>query len=1061
MTMSLKRVLVRAGVLVGFVPAALAAQQTTITGHVLNEANGPLEAVRVSIASLLVGANTGADGRYTFTVPAAQSGKTVSIVARRIGYEPRTVVVTLNGATMTQDFQLNPAPVSLNAVVTTALGQQVEKSKLGTAQQEVSSELLNTTFDPNVVNQLEGKVSGVNIVGSGTQGGSTNITIRGYTSITGSNQPLFIVDGVPVSNNDRGSSQNGGGMVGSKDFGSVIQDINPDDIASLTVLKGPNAAALYGSRAANGVILITTKRGAGNVPAMQFSSSVTFDRPSRLPDFQNQYGQGSAGQFKWVNGLGALDGNDQSYGPKLDGRLIDQFTGPQQPWVAHPDNVSSFFNTGRTEDANFSISGGTERASARLSVSGENVDGIIPNSFLRRLGGVASGTLQASDKLSLNGSVDYVRNDGVNRPGQGYVGGIVEGLYVWFGRQVDMQALKNNWMKSASMNNGPSNREFNWNYSYHNNPYFMQYDNPEQDQRDRVIATGSATYKFTDWLSATARSGTDTYRYNISANYAEGNIELNNGSNTVNPAYAGAFTQVGDQYTENNTEVLLNGVHNLFSNLSLNATAGANRRYSQYNQASVVVNGITVAGTYNVANAGLPPVNAQTITNQAVNSVYGSAALTWNGWWTVEGTARNDWSSTLPPGQNSYFYPSVSTSIVLTDAIPALRNRSVLTFLKLRGGTARVGNDAPPYSLYTTYVGNASKFDGLSLFSLGNQLLNPNLKPETTHSNEGGVEMGFWGGRVSVDASIYDKFTTDEITALALPSSTGYASKLVNAGKIDNKGFEALLNIEPVHNDRWSWNTTFNFSRNRGRVVSLYPGLESIVFGQFQGSVDVEARPGQPLGTIRGYTIKRDASGKPLLDDIGEFEPSDTLSVLGNIQPDWLGGWVNSVRYKALTLTTTLDMRHGGKIFSGTNFYGTATGVLKSTLHGREVDWNNPGIVINGIIESTGQPNTQTITTEQYWQSLAYNSIAEPYVYDDSFIKLREVRLGYDVPARWASKLSANSVNVALVGRNLWTHTNVPNIDPEVTYNTGSNQGIEYGALPAARSMGFAVRITP
>ena len=1061
MSINLKRLFGRAGALVALLPATLAAQQATIiTGRVLNEANAPLEAVRVSIASLVLGANTGPDGRYTINVPAARTGQAVSVVARRIGYEPRTVVVTLNGGTITQDFQLVPAPVSLTAVVTTALGQQVEKSRLGTAQQTVSNDVLNTTFDPNVVNQLEGKVSGVNIVGSGTQGGSTNITIRGYTSITGSNQPLFVVDGIPVSNNDRGSSQNGGGMIGSKDFGSVIQDINPDDIASMTVLKGPNAAALYGSRAANGVILITTKRGSGGVPNMQFNSSVTFDRPSRLPDFQNQYGQGSAGQFKWINGLGALDGNDQSYGPKLDGRLIDQFTGPQQPWVAHPNNVSSFFNTGKTANANFAISGGTDRASARLSVSGENVDGIIPNMFLRRLGGVASGTLQASDRLTLNGSVDYVRNDGVNRPGQGYVGGIVEGLYVWFGRQVDMQALKDNWMKSASANNGPSNREFNWNYSYHNNPYFMQYANPEQDQRDRVIASGSATYKLTDWLNATARSGTDTYRYNINADYAEGNIELNNGSNTVNPAYAGAFTLVGDQYTENNSELLLNAFHGLGNHLSLNATAGANRRYSQQTSTSVTVNGITVGGTYNVANAGLPPVNGQTTFNQQVNSVYGSAALTFNNWWTVEGTARNDWSSTLPKGNNSYFYPSINTSIVLTDALPALRN-NWLSYLKIRGGVARVGNDARPYQLSTTYQGNASKFNGQPLFTLGDTLLNPNLRPETTHSAEGGVEVGFLDGRVTLDASLYDKYTTDEITALALPASTGYSSKLVNAGKIDNKGFEALLNVEPIRSDRWTWSSTFNFSRNRGRVISLAPGLKSIVFGQFQGAVDVEARPGEEFGVLRGYTIKRDAQGQPLLDDLGEWEASDTLSVLGSIQPDWIGGWINTLRYKGLTLTTTLDVRHGGKIFSGTNFYGTATGVLANTLKGREVDWDNPGIVINGIIESTGQQNTQKITTEQYWQTLAYNGIAEPYVYDDSFIKLREVRLGYDLPPYWAQKLHTSSANVALIGRNLWTHTNVPNIDPEVTYNTGSNQGIEYGALPAARSLGFSVRITP
>lgn len=1046
---------------VGLVPAALYAQQGTIvSGVVQGAASEPLPAVQVAIPSLGVGAVTNETGRYTFTVPASRTG-TYTLTARRIGLQAKSVQITLGRGNVTQDFVLANAVSQLQGVVVTALGQTREKSTLGTAQQQLSSQELNTTFSPNIENQLQGKVSGVNIVGNGTQGGSTSINIRGYTSISYNNQPLFVVDGIPVSNADRGSQQQGGGMTGSKDFGSVIQDLNPNDIATLTVLKGPNAAALYGSRAANGAIIITTKRGAAGNSSMDVSSSITFDKPAILPDFQNSYGQGSYGDFTWKNGLGALDGNDQSYGPRLDGRLIDQFTGPQQPWVAHPDNVSSFFNTGKTMDATVGISGGTERANARLSVNGENVDGIVPNEFLRRLGGVASGSLRANDRLTLDGSVNYVRSDGLNRPGQGYVGGIMEGLYVWFGRQVDMNALKNNWQNSATLNNGPANREFNWNYSYHNNPYFMQYANPESDQRDRVIASGSATYKLTDWLTAMVRSGTDTYRYNINADYAEGNIELNNGSNTVNPAYAGAFQNIADTYTENNTDGLLTVNRDLTSKLSLIATAGGNRRYTSASSNSVTVNGITVGGIYNVANAGLTPVNGQSITNQAVNSAYGSAAFTWNRWFTLEATGRNDWSSTLPKGNNSYFYPSVNASIILTDAIPSLQ-RGPLSYLKLRGGSARVGNDAPAYSLFTTYAGNPSHFNGQPLFSLGNALQNPNLRPETTVSNEGGIEVGMWDNRVSFDASVYDKYTTDEITNVALPPTTGYGSKLINAGKIDNRGYEALLTIEPVRTAQWGWTSTFNFSHNRGKVVSLNPGLTSIVFGGFQGSVQTEARVGEPFGTIRGYAIKRDpATGLPLLADDGTYEPTDTLAILGSYQPDWTGGWVNSVRFGRFSLNSTIDVRHGGKIFSGTNFYGQATGTLASTMYGREVDWNKPGIVINGIIESTGKPNDINVTSEQYFQSLSYNGIAEPYVYDDSYVKLRELRLGWDLPPSLTSRMNANAVNLALVGRNLFTHTSVPNIDPEITYNTGANQGLEYAGLPSVKSFGFAVRITP
>jgi TonB-linked SusC/RagA family outer membrane protein len=1068
MTSSLPRVLARAGVLLGLIPAAAFAQQTIIAGRVLNDANAPLQAASVGITALSLGATTNEQGQYRFVVNGRQ-GQTVTLLARRLGYEPRSIAVRLTGDSVTQDFQMEPAPIQLTGVVTTALGQQKEKSQLGTAQQQLSTRELNQTFSPNIVNQLEGKVSGVNIVGNGTQGGSTSITIRGYTSITGNNQPLFVIDGIPVSNEDRGSRSEGGGMLGSHDFGNAIQDINPDDIASLTVLKGPNAAALYGSRAANGAILITTKRGSATTSNMDVNTSVTWDRASMLPDFQNSYGQGSGGEFKWVNGQGTLDGNDQSYGPRFNpDTLIDQFTGPQQPWIAHPDNVSSFFNTGRTENATIGISGGTEHANARLSVNGENVAGIVPNNFLRRLGGMASGSLQASDRLTLNGSVNYVRNDGLNRPGQGYIGGMMEGLYVWFGRQVDMNALKQNWRAAAdTMNNGPAGREFNWNYSYHNNPYFMQYANPESDQRDRVIASGSATYKFADWLNATLRSGTDTYRYDINTDYAGGNIELNNGSNTVNPAYNGAFTSLNDAATENNTDFLVNANRDVTSKLNLNATVGGNRRYNTFNENSVVVNGITEPGIYNVSNAGLPPVNSQSKSNEAVNSVYGDASFTWNGWWTVEGTARNDWSSTLPAQNNSYFYPSVNTSFVLSDAIPSIKN-SVISYLKLRGGIARVGNDASPYQLQTTYNGNPSKFLGQSQFSLSNTLLDPDLKPEQTTSTEGGFELGLFNNRVSIDASVYDKRTKDEITNVSLPPSTGYTAKLINAGEIDNKGFEALINFEPVRTGRWDWNSTINFSHNRGTVVSLNPGLQQIPLGDFQGVADVIARVGEPFGEIQGYDVKRNADGVPLLDDAGEWQRGDTLVDFGSIQPDFIAGWTNTVTYKGFTLGATLDIRHGGKIFSGTNYYGQATGTLASTMIGREVDWDKPGLVINGLIESTCdangancQQNTNNITTEEYFQTIVYNNVIAPYVYTDNYVKLRELRIGYELSPKLASRLSANGVNIAFVARNLFTSTSVPNIDPEIAYNTGNNQGLEYAGLPTPRSFGFAVRITP
>jgi len=1051
----------------------LAAQQgTTVSGVVTGAAGEPLPAVNVAIPSLSVGAVTNDAGRYSFVVPVAKSSGTHTLTARRIGLQAKSVQITLGGASITQDFVLSQAVSQLEGVVVTALGQTREKSQLGTAVQQVSSEQLNTTHDPNIMNQLAGKVSGVAITGAGTQGGSVNVRIRGFTSINGNNSPLYVVDGVPISNSDRGGDPSGASnMYNSRDFGSAISDINPEDVANISVLKGPNAAALYGSRAANGVVLITTKKGNRGTSSTTITASNTWDKPSILPDYQNLYGQGSLGQFDFVNGAGkgVQDGNDQSYGPRLDGRTTGcafikksdprydknnpyvydttlpchQFNAPDgAPWIAHPDNVESFFNTGQTRDGNIAFTGGTDKASARLSLGGENVDGIIPNSFLRKITGLANGSIDVSSKVTATGSVNYIRNTGQNRPGVGYNTGILE-QFVWFGRQVDMNALR------AQQYDANGNL-FNWNYNYHNNPFWLQDYNPETDNRDRTIINGSVSYRPTTWLNATLRSGTDFYRYVINQNFAAGNI------NMADPNYAGAFADLTDVSNENNTEALLTATKQATSKLELNGTLGGNVRNQSLTTEAVTTSGISVPGIYNVSNAAITPTNSQNLSRRRVNSLYGSASFTWDNWWTVEGTGRNDWSSTLPAGNNSYFYPSVNTSIVLTDAIPSLRGKGYLTFAKIRGAWAQVGNDADPYQLRTTYTGQSSKFGALPLYSLGNTLANANLKPEKTLSTEGGVELGFGDNRVTLDASIYDKATSNQIINLPISPTSGFTSQAINAGKIENKGFEALLSVVPFRSTNAEWTSSFNYSMNRGRVVDLYPGLSTIVLGG-TWSATVEARVGEPYGVIRGYTIKKDSAGNWLLAD--GLPQRGPLAVLGNTQPKWTGGWNNTVRYKNFTLNALLDMHIGGSIFSVTNMFGETTGVLANTLQGREVDWDNPGIVVKGIDEATGDPNTTTVTSEDYFQS--FFRLHERYVYDDTWTKLREVRVSYELPVRFANKMYAQSASIALVGRNLVTWTKVPKIDPEFGYSTGNYQGMEFAALPNPRSIGFSIRLTP
>lgn len=1044
-----------AALVLGMIPAAAWAQQgTTLSGRVTNATGQPVVAATVGITELRVGAQTDAEGRYSFTVPAITArGQTVFLTARRLGFQPSTVQVALSGTGVITDFHLGAVAASLDEVVVTALGIERKKSMLGTAQQQISSTDLNQTKSQNVINQLQGKVSGVNITGAGTQGGSNRIVLRGANSINGNNSPVFIVDGVAISNRARP-----GNPVGGYDFGSAIADVNPDDIESVSILKGPNAAALYGSRAANGVIIMTTKKGGstGGRMRMELNTAYTWETPSVLPTYQNQYGQGAGGSFQYVDGQGSgdCDGCDQSYGPKLDGRLIDQFTGPQQPWVAHPDNVKSFFNTGHTKSTNFAVSGGNDRANARVSIGADQVAGYVPNNTFHKTNASLNASLKINDRLSTDANVQYVRNTGANRPGVGYTNGIME-QFVWFGRQVDMNVLRNYAGKTGADNNGPADREFNWNYNYHNNPFWLQFNNPVSDTRDRIFGRIAANYKLADGINAQLSSGSDIYRFNIDQRWAQGQIT----GSGIDQSYFGGFNFINDYNNENNTNLVVTANRALGSHLQLNATGGSGIRREFFNTTSTSTTGITVPGIYNVSNAAVTPTLGQTLTRRQVNSVYGSAAFTLNDWWTVEGTARNDWSSTLPTGANSYFYPSVNTSVVLTDAISSLKGR-VVSYAKLRASAAQVGNDADPYQLRTTYTGLSNKYFALPQFTLADALANADLKPEITHSNEVGAELGFFDGKITVDASAYQKYTKNQIFNAPVSTASGFTAKSINAGKITNNGFEVLLGLTPISTETgFSWNSTFNYSRNKSRVTELAPGVTTLLLGSLWNG-RIEARLDKPYGAIFGKGFVHDSATGELLLSGGLPQPTATPTVyFGTIQPDWTGGWANTITFKGISVYALLDVRRGGKLYSVTNMFGDNTGVLARTLSGREEDWDKPGRVIKGIDEDTGQENTTRVTSEQYYQSI-YPSI-EPYVYDASYTKLRELRVGFDLPRRFSDRLNFSSISIAITGRNLKTWTNVPNIDPEFSYTTGNYQGIEFAALPNPRSWGLSFRITP
>ena len=1079
MTSNLYRVLASVGVVLSALPSVAAAQQATVvSGRITNEANAPVVGASVSIPSLAVGAYSANDGRYTFSIPANRvSGQTVSLVARRIGFTPVTVSVTLTGTSITRDIQLSTTTTQIEGVLVTALGLEREKRSLGVAAQSVSGADLNTTKTPNIVNALSGKVAGVKVTGATTFGGSSRIVIRGENSISGNNQPLFVVDGVPIDNSNvtdfRGYQARG---YGGFDYGNATQDLNSDDIESVSVLKGPAAAALYGSRAANGAVVITTKSGKGSRGGFtaDASTNVTFETISKLPDYQNAYGQGAGGEFQYLDGNygGVNDGEDASWGPPLDGRTTGCIylpntttydtsapctqwfsNGQATPWVAHPDNVRSFFQTGRTVTNNFATTGSSDRANFRLSFGTQQAQGIVPTSSLSRITTGVTGAASLSEKLSTNATVQYVQNRGNNRPGTGYDEFNPMMGFVWFGRQIDVQQLKSMVYDSTLIANNINGHQANWNYNYHNNPYWNLYQNNNHDERNRLLGTAQIQYKAFDWLTAQLRSGTDFYANNRTFTVAPGWI-----GGFFDPYTNGDYTQGGFSNTdinvhETNTDFLLTSVTNPLSRLGLTLNFGGNRRVRSLTQKWIGTDQLVLPGTYNISNSAIKYVPYQYDENRAINSLYGTTQFAYNDYFFVDVTGRNDWSSTLPKENNSYFYPSVSSSLVFTDMMPALKN-SILSYGKLRGAWTRVGSDADPYLLAVTYA-LANPFGSVPRAAVPNTVTNPLLKPEQTQAWEVGTELSFLDGRAGADFTYYTKKTTNQILTATVSPTSGFTAAAVNAGELSNRGVELQLTATPLKMaNSFTWDVTANYAHNTNRLESLYGNSTAYQIGSKFFQTSIEARVGEPYGSIVGHVAQRDANGNLLLDSRGRPLASTGTQIIGNIQPKWTGGLINQVRYKNFDLSAQVDAHIGGQLWSATNRFGTYAGILSSTLVGRDT-----GIVMTGVDATTGAPVTRRATAENYFKRI--DGIEEYFVYDATYVKLRELRLGWNVPPTLTRGLSGYRMNVALVGRNLLTHSNAPNIDPETAFTATNLQGIEFGQLPPTRSWGFQINVTP
>ena len=1023
---------------------ALAQGGATISGRVTTEGGSPLAGATVFLPGLNAGTTTRDNGSYSFVVPAARlTGRAATLSARRIGYKAVSVSITLSAGAITHDFVLTASSTALEGIVVTALGIQRDKRSLGVAQTSINAGELTAAREPNIVNALAGKVPGVEITNDGPPGGSSRIVIRGENSITGNNQPLFVVDGIPIDNS---SGTNSG--FGGYDFGNAASDINPNDVESISILSGANAAALYGARAANGAVVITTKTGKGTKGmGITTSQNLTFETPLRLPDFQNVYGQGSGGLFSYKDGKGGgiNDNVNRSWGPKMDGRLIVQWwsNGVAEPWVPSPNNVRDFFNTGRTSTTNVALAASGEKSDVRISATDLDVKSMYPTNTLKRLNLSLAGGDQITPKLSTRASVQYIQDVAHNRPATGYNGNsALFNIMIWGGRQRDDAHMKN-YINPDGTQNGP-------NHTTTNNPYWDVYADPNADTRDRVIGVGDVTYKFNDWLTGMVRSGTDWHRDWRQQDYANGNIAVDYSG--------GAFFEQNYFIRETNSDFLLTADRKPTGRLGMTFNLGGSRRDNATRQYLDGTPHLVIPGTYNIGNSAVTPQVSSYVSARRTNSLYGQGQVSWNNYLFVDATGRNDWSSTLPPGSNSYFYPSVSGSLVFTDAVPALHLGGLLSYGKLRASWAQVGNDADPYQLSVTYS-PSTPFGSIPRFTVPDQIPNANLKPERTRSWETGAELRFLNDRVTFDGSYYNKLTSDQIIPAQITAAIGFTSAIVNAGSLSNHGIEGQLNITPIRRGSFSWDVTTNYARNRSEVVSLYKGLQTVVLGSYWG-LTVEARQNQPYGTLYGNPYLRDKQGRLItLNGLPQTDP--TQRVLGHYTPDWIGGLQNRFHYGNFEFSFLFDTKQGGQIFSTTKMFGEESGVLKSSLLGREnaeTLADGGGLVVVGV-NADGSPNTTKVTSQAYFNSLFQNH--EANIVSATFTKLREMRLGYAVPSSVSSRFRVTAMNVALVGRNLWLKAAAPDIDPETAFDNSNVQGIEFAGFPSARSIGFFVNVTP
>ncbi len=1020
--------------------AGQAFAQIQLTGTVTDDRGEPLPAATVRQKNGTAAALSNLLGNYQITVPPG-----AEIIFSMVGFAPIEAKAPAESGRL--DVRLREG-IELKEALVTALGIEREAKQLAYSATKVNGENFGTARETNVANSLAGRVAGLSVSGLATgPGGSARLVIRGYHSISRDNQPLYVVDGLPIDNSILGPLPD---RWGGRDWGDGISSISPDDIAELTVLKGATAAALYGSRASNGVILITTKRGqAGKNIAVELNSNLTFETPLNHQDYQRNFGQG------WIvskpgNAGDALNNNWFNYGAAFDSTQAVQFDGVTRPWAAAGDHFKDFYKTGQTFTNSLALSGGSEAVQYRFGFTNLDNQGVVPNSSLERRTFTLGLTTAAVHQFSASANIRYIDEASHNRSNLSGLAANPNVSIAVLPANVPLDAVRGQNGDGSTPDGQKELRVVDWNYI--TNAYWACYRMRNDDRKDRLIASVELRFDPKKWVYALARAGRDGF------------ISRRTEVAPVGTAYVlgGSMSEQTFQNRETNLDLLAGSRHSFANGLGYDAFLGANRRDGDFENIGIGGQNFEIPGLEAVNNLK-DKSNWYGRWRRRTNSVFGSVNLAWQSWLYGNFTGRQDWFSTLPKESNSLFFPSAGVSFVFSEK---WKMPSWLDFGKLRFSWAQVSGDVDPYSLSLNYALTGSGHLGQPLGAISNTVIpDAALAPALSEELETGLDLRFFHNRLGLDLAVYQQHTRRDIVVSNISPASGFEQRFVRDGEIRNRGIEVLLRGTPLRRGDWSWETSLNFAYNQNRVEYLGAGVESIQLALSSNDVPtafIHNEVGQPASVLKGFAYKRDAAGN-IVHDAQGVPLRGELVVFGPGVHPFTGGWANTLRWRSLTLDFLIDFKTGAKLFSGSNAFSTLIGKNKTTLQGRDGDPTDPTTWYTSPgVNEAGEPNTVAVHplySIGFW-SVYPGRVAEPFVHDASFAKLRQVTLTWRLPQNWTGRARLHEVDVSLTGRNLLLlFSKVPNQDPESNFVNGNAQGIEMFSVPVVRSFGVNLRV--